>query len=49
MYENYYYQMMTTQELEMVVYDTSQLDGYRKRCEQELIKRYQEEQEFTQL
>ena len=34
MYENYFYQMMTTQELEMVVYDTNHLDGYRKRCEQ---------------
>jgi len=49
MYENYFYQMMTTQELEMVVYDDTHLDGYRKRCEQELIKRYQEEQEYTEL
>lgn len=39
MYEELFYQSYTIQELQEIVNDPTQLDGYRRRCEQELITR----------
>ena len=49
MYEELFYQSYTIQELERVVNDPTQLNGYRKRCEQELNKRNEQQQEITKL
>ena len=37
--DNWYYSQMTNEELAKVVDDNSHLEGYRKRCKEELIKR----------
>ena len=39
MNDNWYYSQMTNEELTKVVDDNSHLEGYRKRCKQELTKR----------
>ena len=49
MYEELFYQSYTIQELERVVNDSTQLDGYRKRCAQELNKRNEQQEEITRL
>lgn len=49
MYEELFYQSYTIQELERVVNDPRQLNGYRRRCEQELNKRNEQQQEITRL
>lgn len=49
MYEQLFYQSYTIQELERVVNDPTQLDGYRRRCEQELNNRKEQQQEITRL
>jgi hypothetical protein len=49
MYEELFYQSYTIQELERIVNDPAQLDGYRKRCKQELNKRNEQQQEITRL
>ena len=49
MYEQLFYQSYTIQELEGVVNDPTQLNGYRRRCEQELNNRNEQEQEITEL
>lgn len=50
MYEQYYYTMMTTAELENVVNNPHQyLEGYVKRCSQELDRRVEEEIDFLRL
>ncbi len=49
MYEELFYQSYTIQELERVVNDPTQLNGYRRRCEQELNKRNEQQQEITKL
>jgi hypothetical protein len=49
MYEQLFYQSYTIMELERIVNDPTQLDGYRKRCEQELSRRNEEPQEITIL
>lgn len=49
MYEELFYQSYTIQELERVVNDPTQLNGYCRRCEQELNKRNEQQQEITRL
>jgi len=49
MNDNWYYSLMTTEELTLVVNDSSHLNGYRNRCKEELIKREQEQIEFIKL
>jgi len=49
MYEQLFYQSYTITELERIVNDPTQLDGYRRRCEQELNNRKEQQQEITRL
>lgn len=50
MYEQYYYSEMTTDELLRVVNNPNDfLDGYVKRCSQELDRRKEEEIDFITL
>ncbi len=49
MYEELFYQSYTIQELERVVNDSTQLDAYRRRCEQELNNRNEQQEEITRL
>ena len=49
MYEELFYQSHTIQELSKIVNDHTQLDGYRRRCKQELNKRNEQQQEITRL
>lgn len=49
MNDSWYYSQMTTEELTKVVDDNSHLDAYRKRCEQELNNRNEQQQEITRL
>lgn len=44
MNDSWYYSQMTTEELTKVVDDNSQLEGYRKRCRQELDNRKEKQQ-----
>ncbi len=49
MYEELFYQSYTITELERIVNDPKQLNGHRNRCEQELNKRKEQQQEITRL
>ena len=50
MYEQFYYSEMTTDELQRVVDNPNDyLEGYVKRCSQELDRRTEEEIEFIML
>ncbi len=47
-YEELYYRSMKDHELQKAI-ETSYLDGYIKRCQQELDRRQQEQNEITRL
>jgi len=49
MYEELFYSSYTTSELINIINDPSQLGAYRKRCEQELNKRKEQQNEITKL
>jgi len=48
-YEELYYRSMTDQELQRVINTHEFLDGYVDRCQQELDRRQQEQNEITRL
>ena len=47
-YEELYYRSMTDHELQRVIKD-NHLDGYANRCQQELNRRKEEQNEITRL
>lgn len=48
-FEEMYYQSMTDKELKRVINTHEFLDGYAQRCQEELDRRHQEQNEITSL
>jgi hypothetical protein len=48
-YEELYYRSMTDHELQRVINTNQFLDGYAHRCQQELNRRKEEQNEITRL